>query len=499
MMKTLSPAESIERIKEQLRFQSRQLRHRESAREKSDQKVKYIIEASQQKIHELKSALESKSAARQTPTEHRFPRQSAPPSTGQTVDNPLSPNQEVEIKFDQTPPVKEVYVVDPKMVQALNSLKEKHDAFKIRIHTEKKEREKFQREKYLLLKEVKRLRKNPSKIPQVKEDLQGVETNSQVFQDRYQELLMENQRLALSYEQALTQHSKSGQIHNKIDETLKNLKYELESLKKEKSSLELDLEEEKQLFEQNLATEIEKIEEELKKKIKGIRKNKSKLEQFAEEVMDDSQAPLWMITYSDMATLLLTFFVLYYSIAAINISKFKNAILGQENASIGLLELLDSVEVKKSIESLTGLKSDDILSDVTKVAEKVTSMDVAIREAKVAVQVPGGTLFKASSADLQQEGLPVLNEVIRVIEKYPEYKINIRGHTDDTPIFSERFPTNWELSSSRATAVLRHFIDKGIDPERITATGFAETFPLVSNITEAGRAKNRRVEIVLEK
>jgi chemotaxis protein MotB len=85
------------------------------------------------------------------------------------------------------------------------------------------------------------------------------------------------------------------------------------------------------------------------------------------------------------------------------------------------------------------------------------------------------------------------------IFRIASHKINIRGHTDDNSVFSERFPTNWELSSSRATAVLRHFIDKGIDPERITATGFADTFPLVSNVTEAGRAKNRRVEIGLEK
>jgi chemotaxis protein MotB len=501
-MKTLSRSDSIERIKEQLRFQSQKLRHRESVREKSDQKIRYIIEASQQKIQDLKSELESKSASWQTRVTQGLKNNSSSPHSDQrntTTHNPLSPNQEVEIKFIQTPPIKEVYVVDPKLVKALKFLKEKHDAFKVRIHTEKKEREKFQRQKHLLLKEVKRLRKNPSKVSEVKENLQEIESHSQAFQDRYQELLMENQRLALSYEQALAQHSESGQIQNKKDETLKLFQLELEALKNAKSALERDLEEEKQLFEQNLATEIEKVEKELKNKIKGIRKNKSNLEQFAEGVMDDTQAPLWMITYSDMVTLLLTFFILYYSIAAVNISKFKNAILGQENASIGLLELLDSVEIKKSIQSLTGLKSDDILSDVRKIAEKVTSMDVAIRQAKVAVQVPGGTLFEPNSADLQKEGLPVLNEVIRVIGKYPEYKINIRGHTDDTPIFTERFPTNWELASSRATAVLRHFIDKGIDPERITATGFADTFPLVSNVTKAGRAKNRRVEIVLEK
>ncbi|MFQ5717156.1 MAG: flagellar motor protein MotB [Nitrospinales bacterium] len=77
--------------------------------------------------------------------------------------------------------------------------------------------------------------------------------------------------------------------------------------------------------------------------------------------------------------------------------------------------------------------------------------------------------------------------------------MNIQGHTDDVPVATERFPTNWELSAARATAVLRFFIDKGIEPKRLTATGYADIFPLFSNDTEQGRAQNRRVEFVLEK
>jgi chemotaxis protein MotB len=108
-------------------------------------------------------------------------------------------------------------------------------------------------------------------------------------------------------------------------------------------------------------------------------------------------------------------------------------------------------------------------------------------------------LFKPGEADLQLEARPLLDAVIRVVNKHPEYKIHIQGHTDDEPISTERFPTNWELSSARATAVLRYFIDKGSEPERMTATGYADTFPLGRNDTVPGRAKNRRVEFVLEK
>ena len=114
-------------------------------------------------------------------------------------------------------------------------------------------------------------------------------------------------------------------------------------------------------------------------------------------------------------------------------------------------------------------------------------------------RVPGNTLFESGEAYLKKEARNVLEKIVGVTLQYPKYKINIQGHTDDIPISSDRFPTNWELSASRATAVLRFFIDKGIEPERLTATGYSDIFPLVSNETELGRAKNRRVEFVLEK
>jgi chemotaxis protein MotB len=214
--------------------------------------------------------------------------------------------------------------------------------------------------------------------------------------------------------------------------------------------------------------------------------------------MEDEGAPLWMVTFADMVTLLLTFFILYYSIASMNMQKFKEAIIGEEQASIGLLELLDSAEIKESIQNLTGLKSNDILKDITEVAEE-SQLDVDTSKAKVIVRVPGASLFQPGQADLQLSARPVLDEVIRVVNKYPDYKIHIQGHTDDESISTERFPTNWELSAARATAVLRYFIDKGASPERMTATGYADTFPLATNDTVPGRAKNRRVEFVLEK
>ena len=82
---------------------------------------------------------------------------------------------------------------------------------------------------------------------------------------------------------------------------------------------------------------------------------------------------------------------------------------------------------------------------------------------------------------------------------HADYRIAIRGHTDDQAIQTQRFPSNWELSAVRATGVLRFFIEQGIDPERMTSTGYAEYMPLVDNDSAENRARNRRVEFVLVK
>jgi chemotaxis protein MotB len=180
--------------------------------------------------------------------------------------------------------------------------------------------------------------------------------------------------------------------------------------------------------------------------------------------------------------------------------KFKEAILGEKSASIGMLEMLDSIEIKKEIQSLTEKNSRDILSKMKDVAEeKSETINVGTDKAKIIVRIPGNSLFESSDAFLVKEARVILDEIVNIIKAYPQYNTHIQGHTDDIPISTERFPTNWELSAARATAVLRYFIDRGIDPLKVTATGYADLFPLFINETEIGRSKNRRVEFVLEK
>jgi chemotaxis protein MotB len=106
-------------------------------------------------------------------------------------------------------------------------------------------------------------------------------------------------------------------------------------------------------------------------------------------------------------------------------------------------------------------------------------------------------LFDESRADLQPVGIEVLDLVAEVLRATPN-NIAIEGHTDSRPISSGRFPSNWELSTARATSVLRHLTDNiGFDPARLSVAGYADTRPLASNDTVEGAARNRRVEIVV--
>jgi len=118
---------------------------------------------------------------------------------------------------------------------------------------------------------------------------------------------------------------------------------------------------------------------------------------------------------------------------------------------------------------------------------------------RIIIRIKGTILFPSGDVELFEEAIPIFDDIYSLFNKYADYNIDIKGYTDDTPISSARFPSNWELSAVRATTVLRFFIDQGINPGRMSATGYSDLFPIASNDTVQGRAQNRRVEFVLEK
>lgn len=123
-------------------------------------------------------------------------------------------------------------------------------------------------------------------------------------------------------------------------------------------------------------------------------------------------------------------------------------------------------------------------------------VEVLVEPGAVSLEISDNILFAPASASLSAAGLALLDEVAELLRTLP-YSLSVEGHTDNVPIRTARFPSNWELSSARAAAVTRQLIDQGISPQRIRAIGYGETRPRVANSSADGRARNRRVSFVL--
>lgn len=226
---------------------------------------------------------------------------------------------------------------------------------------------------------------------------------------------------------------------------------------------------------------------------------------------DEKEA--WIVTYADLMTLLLVFFILLYSISSLNMEKFKHAIqsiqvsLGETNPRVGLLNLVNVPEANDQnfvLEDLTGLRSreQEILDSLNSFIEGQNSSENILtyeKDGQIIIEMRGQVLFTSGSAVFNDSAAPILDEIANIIQTYTEYTVNIKGHTDNVPISTPQFPSNWELSAVRATTVLKYLISKGINPFGLTATGYGELLPLVPNDTSENRATNRRVEFVLEK
>ncbi len=149
-------------------------------------------------------------------------------------------------------------------------------------------------------------------------------------------------------------------------------------------------------------------------------------------------------------------------------------------------------------------KASQTYQDLIKKLEKeIEHGEIQITEMKnrLTMTMVDEILFPSGSADIGKKGKEVLDKVITILKDVKDRRIQVEGHTDNVPIVSalkKRFPTNWELSTARATEVVRYLQEKGgIDPKLLSATGYSEYAPVASNDTEQGRQKNRRIEIVL--
>lgn len=239
----------------------------------------------------------------------------------------------------------------------------------------------------------------------------------------------------------------------------------------------------------------------------------------------DSQnngSPAWMTTFSDLMTLLLTFFILLFAFSSVDVLKWQQ-VVASVKGSLGILDggktLNDNVLIEKgqrdgsisqrlvideNLESIARMQQEkeemeNLREELSQILETADArVRVSIDQRGVVIRFQDSVLFDRSKAELKPMAKELLNKVGTVLQGIDK-PVRIEGHTDDLPIHTERFPSNWELSTSRATNVLRYLLDFGLNPEKLSAVGYGEYHPLVDNIDENTRQKNRRVDIVILK
>lgn len=222
-------------------------------------------------------------------------------------------------------------------------------------------------------------------------------------------------------------------------------------------------------------------------------------------------APAWMTTYADLMSLLLCFFVLLLSIANVDVRRFEQAAGSLRTTFSSSVEALNPQGAEASrfappIEAIASLsqrhqRDRQLTRDMTRrLGEDRLHGGITLQTTAhgVAIRVPGGSFFGEGNDTLEPESQAVLAEIAGLLRVYP-HDLRIEGHTDDALPAGERFPSNWHLSSARAIAALRWLVEReGIDPRRLSATGFADTRPVSPNDTSDNRSRNRRLEFVFE-
>jgi len=224
-------------------------------------------------------------------------------------------------------------------------------------------------------------------------------------------------------------------------------------------------------------------------------------------------APLWMVTFSDLVTLILVFFILLFSMSQIDIVKFKA--IAESFKERQFLDFYPSIvpfehpseldeNVNKQNEEIDNQEKENqlqnLLTEVEHFLDKNGLEDVIVAnrtERGVVLVLQEQVLFESGEASIVNDSNAFLDKVGKLLKGLPNL-VKVEGHTDDRPITTYRYPSNWELSSARASSVIRYLVDKhSLDSTRFIAVGYGETRPIVANTGPKNWKKNRRVEIVI--
>jgi chemotaxis protein MotB len=210
---------------------------------------------------------------------------------------------------------------------------------------------------------------------------------------------------------------------------------------------------------------------------------------------DEDNPDAWLVTYSDAVTLLMAFFIMLVSFSKIDIPIY-------EQVKAGILDQLGKHGDKAKEQSPIALLKVD-LQDVVFALQADQAVAIGTDSRGVVMELDSSAFFRPGSADIREAAIPILFNMAKTLmaPRYEPFVVEIEGHTDDDPISTTKFPSNWELSAGRASAVVRLFMTQGLAGDKMKAVGYGETRPKLPNRTAEGapiaenQAVNRRVVV----
>ncbi|HCG37468.1 flagellar motor protein MotB [Stutzerimonas xanthomarina] len=221
------------------------------------------------------------------------------------------------------------------------------------------------------------------------------------------------------------------------------------------------------------------------------------------EPQREEEQEAWLITYLDMLTLLLVMLVIMLALAGKGEGQQSEPAMieaTQQAAGDQLVALQPSASPIPSIMPLPAPAADTQQDDTSEAKPDLAlgdDIEVIVNDGSISFRISSEILFGSGRAELEDAGLDVIDRLVPTLAA-GGHRIIVEGHTDNLPIQTERFPSNWELSASRASSVVRYLQLAGIESTRLSATGYADTRPLADNGDEQGRASNRRVELIMQ-
>ncbi len=472
-------------FKEQLKMQAVELRKVKAEKDQFAQKFQDVISFNQSEVKKLKETLKQKDVEikeqKDLASAARLAKHSGGGAAPGVVDNDPS---------DES---------NPALEKKIEDLQKRSERLKERIDEREKKIVKFQKEKDVLLKELKRLRQDTDTVDNLKDRVKQLKDDLiKAKKDKSgpgpsPELLKEKDELIDKYEKMLYGGLDADEEGMLPSEIIAELKDEVEELEKERRDMIVELE---MLREDNAEIEMKLTLLEEKKDPSGggekgnYRDNSDSRGAASAEFSAGLEN--FLVTYSDMMTLLLVIFVLMFTVSKMDEEKFADALSAfqEQRMKIERVNVRLTQDEMRMLDRVRELVKDNVDP------ESLVRSDTRT----VLKRLPTSDLFSPGSANLLEGAKDLIKNAIIEDIKEGVKQILVDGHTDDIPTKSAQFPSNWELSAARASTVARYIIDEmRFPPDRIVVTGYGEYRPLKNNTNDEHRALNRRVEIKILK